>query len=393
MARQYENLGSGDLVPTVNRNATPDVSRVQPGDWSVLGLVDGRRSLEAICAAAVMAEADAARSLARLLSLGMIHLPRPLATPVTVPSSGPSSIRPSRASVARDGRKSSEKEVKVNKGAVRLDAPTGWPVPLDRFAFDPASLTEPVDIPEAKQRQIIYYHHHLQLVSYYDLFQVPRDADVRTIRHAYFKLSKEFHPDQFFRRSLGSFELRISEVFKWVSGAYMVLSDNDKRKAYDAVIARGHAGDWAVPKLSASSSANDPTTAMRGVSAQMPAIGSQELCQQGERKLEEGDFPGALRLFETVLKSAFDGRTAILAAQCLVEMNSKLDVADSYCRRAIKAGLDMRDKLAAYIVLARILERVGRTDDAMKVFLQARRLDPDNPAIRAHVDRLAQTRS
>lgn len=60
----------------------------------------------------------------------------------------------------------------------------------------------------------------------YDVLGVARDADQDTIRKAYKKLAKKFHPD------LNKSKEAV-EKFKEINGAYDAVGDEDKRKLYD----------------------------------------------------------------------------------------------------------------------------------------------------------------
>src|SRR6266513_4059106 len=62
--------------------------------------------------------------------------------------------------------------------------------------------------------------------DYYKVLGVPETATDKEMRRAYRKLAKEHHPD-----SNPGHEDR----FKEISAAYDVLSDDEKRKAYDEV--------------------------------------------------------------------------------------------------------------------------------------------------------------
>ena len=68
--------------------------------------------------------------------------------------------------------------------------------------------------------------------DYYELLQVSRDADDRTIKTAYRKLAMECHPD----RNGGC--PNAEAKFKAISEAYDCLKDPNKRAAYDRF---GHA--------------------------------------------------------------------------------------------------------------------------------------------------------
>ena len=68
--------------------------------------------------------------------------------------------------------------------------------------------------------------------DYYEVLGVARDADAKAIKSAYRKLAMQYHPD----RNPGDEEAEAK--FKEVGEAYAVLSDDDKRAAYDRM---GHA--------------------------------------------------------------------------------------------------------------------------------------------------------
>lgn len=68
--------------------------------------------------------------------------------------------------------------------------------------------------------------------DYYEVLGVSRDASEAEIKKAYRKLSKQYHPD--INKEEGA-----EEKFKEISEAYEILSDPQKRAAYDQY---GHAG-------------------------------------------------------------------------------------------------------------------------------------------------------
>lgn len=69
--------------------------------------------------------------------------------------------------------------------------------------------------------------------DYYEILGVPRDADEQGLKSSYRKLALQFHPD----RNPGNHEAE--EKFKEAAEAYGVLSDAQKRAAYDRF---GHQG-------------------------------------------------------------------------------------------------------------------------------------------------------
>ena len=60
--------------------------------------------------------------------------------------------------------------------------------------------------------------------SYHEQLGVEPGADDRAIKKAYFELSRQFHPDRFFRCDLGPYAERVSLIFKTIQEAYKVLS-------------------------------------------------------------------------------------------------------------------------------------------------------------------------
>ena len=69
--------------------------------------------------------------------------------------------------------------------------------------------------------------------DYYEVLGIERGADEDTIKKAYRKMAKQYHPD------LHPGDKEAEAKFKEVNEAYAVLSDADKRAAYDRY---GHAG-------------------------------------------------------------------------------------------------------------------------------------------------------
>ena len=68
--------------------------------------------------------------------------------------------------------------------------------------------------------------------DYYDVLGIDRNADEKTIKKAYRKLAKKYHPD------MNPGDKEAEAKFKEATEAYGVLSDPDKRRQYDQF---GHA--------------------------------------------------------------------------------------------------------------------------------------------------------
>ncbi len=85
----------------------------------------------------------------------------------------------------------------------------------------------------------------MNVKDYYEVLGVPKDADEKTIKAAFRKLARKYHPD------VSANKAEAEEKFKEINEAYEVLSDKDKRAKYDQFGAdwqqaqqSGHAGDF-----------------------------------------------------------------------------------------------------------------------------------------------------
>ncbi len=67
----------------------------------------------------------------------------------------------------------------------------------------------------------------LENLSYYEILEISQNADKATIKKAYRKLAKQWHPD----RNQGDAEAERN--FKFCNEAYQVLSDDQQRSTYD----------------------------------------------------------------------------------------------------------------------------------------------------------------
>ena len=80
----------------------------------------------------------------------------------------------------------------------------------------------------------------MEFKDYYQILGVDPDADDKTIKAAYRRLARKFHPDV-------SSEQHAEEKFKELAEAYEVLKDADKRAQYDMLRQQGGAGPFQPP--------------------------------------------------------------------------------------------------------------------------------------------------
>lgn len=95
--------------------------------------------------------------------------------------------------------------------------------PSGRSGIDPGDLDDSLDLPRQAQLRILEFEQRLSSGPHH-LLGVEAEADAGTVKSAYRTLSREFHPDRYFRRQIGSYEKRLHRVFKGVVSAYRELT-------------------------------------------------------------------------------------------------------------------------------------------------------------------------
>lgn len=123
----------------------------------------------------------------------------------------------SPASTSTGKQSNTESAAKVDAADVPSQPPP--PPPIDETQLD-----EDLDLDLSIQRRILEFEASLGL-PYHELLAVPKGSDRKVVKRAYFKLSKEFHPDRYFRKQIGSHAARLDKIFKKVLEAHEMLSD------------------------------------------------------------------------------------------------------------------------------------------------------------------------
>lgn len=75
--------------------------------------------------------------------------------------------------------------------------------------------------------------------DFYKVLGVGKDADEATLKKAYRKLARQFHPDS------NPGNAAAEAKFKEISEAYSVLSDSQQRREYDQIRAMGSGARFA----------------------------------------------------------------------------------------------------------------------------------------------------
>lgn len=112
------------------------------------------------------------------------------------------------------------------KSAPKVTSEESAASPAAPVEIDESLLDEGLDLDLEVQRRILAFEVGL-VRPYHELLGVERGAAPKTVKRAYFKLSKEFHPDRYFRKQIGDYGERLERIFKKVLEAHEILSDPD----------------------------------------------------------------------------------------------------------------------------------------------------------------------
>jgi curved DNA-binding protein CbpA len=135
---------------------------------------------------------------------------------------------------SREGRAGASTHAQHEKKPPAAQKKTAPPPAAPPAAAKPKALALPevdasLDLDVELQREILAFAGGLGR-RYHELLGVAADADARTVKKAYFALSKKLHPDRYFRRNTGAFAPLIETCFKRLLEAYELLSDPTTRK-------------------------------------------------------------------------------------------------------------------------------------------------------------------
>ncbi|HEV8321794.1 MAG TPA: J domain-containing protein, partial [Myxococcota bacterium] len=98
------------------------------------------------------------------------------------------------------------------------------------------------DLTEAQRQRIDSIYHRLGDIDYFSLLEIAPGATQSDVKRAYFKLSKEFHPDRYHHKDLGEYRERLVAIFKELSRAYKFLGDEKNRTEYVGALAAQQQG-------------------------------------------------------------------------------------------------------------------------------------------------------
>jgi len=184
----------------------PKRLRLSAAEGFLLSRIDGRTPWRLLREMGGVPAGDVDACLERWLSEGVVEIVG-------------AGAKPSSSKTGAEAKKAAAPRVAMDAASV---PETARPV----VAIDASLLDPGLDIDCDVQRRILEFELSLAR-PYHELLGVPVGADPKTVKRAYFKLSKEFHPDRYFRKQIGPYARRLERIFKKVLEAHEILSDPD----------------------------------------------------------------------------------------------------------------------------------------------------------------------
>ena len=243
------------------------------------------------------------------------------------------------------------------------------------FLFNPADLSEDVDLEVDRRREILYLAASMDGWTHWQALGLQWNASASEARDAYREKAKVFHPDRFQGRRLGAFRPRLERIFRRLTEARDALSDEASRAAY----VRKTAPPEEVARSAARSIENDVRAKERRarLARTNPMVSRvarvRELMERGRKAREEERFGDAARDFLTA--SAMD--PTLVEARSLAE--------DAKKRAGVGKARDLWEK-------ARAAELQHDLDRAQLHAEAASDADPGEPRYVVYVARLALLR-
>jgi len=100
------------------------------------------------------------------------------------------------------------------------------------FTFDETALREDVDLDVDRRKEILFAEAQLQKWTLWEVLGIPWNAPVEAAKAAYIEKVKVFHPDRYPAKRLGTYRARLERVFRRITEARDVLSDEGRRVPY-----------------------------------------------------------------------------------------------------------------------------------------------------------------
>ena len=212
----------------------------------------------------------------------------------------------------------------------------------------------------ALRKQLLAFGEKLESMSYYDVLEVLPKADARSIKRAYFRLAKVWHPDRL-PKSLADLSAIASKVFSRIGEANQVLSDNARRAEYDQLMEEGTATE---SDKAAVQQRVRATAAYRLAGAALKKNDLARALEQAKTAHEIDPKPEHTALFAYLACQDLLGRQELGVESLLAMLKA--------AAKELPADVDV------HLYLARMHKQHGKGSDARRAFAAVAKIDPKN---------------
>ena len=255
-----------------------------------------------------------------------------------------------------------------------------------------AEVDPTLQIPVEAQRRVLLFEAGLER-PYHELLGVGAGVDSKAIKRAYFQLSKEYHPDRYYRREIGPYAEKLDRIFKKIVEAYELLMDPTTRAELERSMASREpepAPPAPAPAAeTAAASAPPPRSVPKGPSAGRRAL---------ERLHRQFRIPEAI-LAERRAKAREFHASALVAAKkqrwLEAAASARLAIAfdpwaDEYKKRFGQLQARVNEMRAVELIeRAESLAQGHSSQEALRMFEEALHMRPHDPLVNSRAAELA----
>lgn len=336
---EIAGLGPTSQKPRVASGFDPMKAGIGPDEYFLFSRIDGALSVREIILNCGLPIDRAIAIVQRLRSLGALLMPGETAPP---PPSALPRVAPLPPRTTTGTRPASP---------VAQDPQLPNPTPEEQ-----AALAEDVELEAREKRRILALDRLLAKNDAYMLLGVSQGADAKTLKRAYFLLSKEIHPDRFYGKRLGSFGPRMTRVFEEASRAYARLT---------------------TPQSSRGSASHHAIRSPQQEQPQTPQEYAQELFDRACQLEVGGDAMSAMKLFAACVRMAPQVRYLRRATSCALAAGQPRTAVEY----AQKAYAQAPSDVSSARLLATAFRAAGKLGDAEEVLVMAMAMKSENDVL------------
>lgn len=383
---EIAGIGSTQQKLRVSPGFDPLKAAVGPQEYFVLSRIDGLQTLRDVLLTTGLPVERAILIVQRLRAIGALLIPGETAAPGAAGARPPPDARPAPspsrisgpipqihapgtrppAGPVPDAATPTRPVVATASGPIRRVTPPPPPDPAEAgpehdlslpgaTPAEIAALREDVALDERIRRRILAMARLADGRDPWALLGVSAGADPRALKRAYFKLSKEIHPDRYYGQRLGSFVHRLPFVFEAMSRAYGRLTSPERSRG-----------------------ASD---AGRAEQPQTPQEYAAELFDRACQLEIGGEHLEAMKLFAAAVRVDPQPRFLRRAASCALAARQPRSAVE-YAKKA--HSLAPNDPSAARL-LAAAFRAAGKLSDAEEVLVMAMALKSENDTLTAEL--------